>query len=182
MRRFASYLAMACMLVVAAVACNRARVIPKDDFVRIYKDLYMADEWIKDASVLARKADTSYVYRPIIAGYGYSEDDFRASVDYYTDHPKEFASVYEAVVALLQKDKKEIEDLEKQEYKRDSIIRAREALPYRRADFVALPEPDFYVTRLELTLDSTVNVYRFRAIDVFADTLKTEDLNTDDLR
>ena len=55
-------------------------------------------------------------------------------------------------------------------------------MPYRRADFVALPEPDFYVTRLELTLDSTVNVYRFRAIDVFADTLKTEDLNTDDLR
>lgn len=176
MQRRLSYLIVILALVATAVACNKVKIIPKEDMVRLYKDMYMADQWIRDAGNRMRMADTSYVYRPILAKYGYTEDDFRASVDYYTDRPKEFATVFEQVAEDFKEAKRVVAEKEKLLHQRDSIIRAREALPYRRADFMTVPEYDFWITRLNLTLDTTLNVFRFEAIDIFKDSLSVDSL------
>ena len=163
-----SYVLSALVTAVLAVACSRGGVIPQKDMVRIYKDLYMADQWIKEATTRSRVADTSYVYRPIIARYGYTEDDFRASIDYYTDRPKEFAGIFEMVAGELNKDKKVVELKEKEQRRRDSVVQAREAIPYRRPDFIHMPpQPDFYIARLQITLDSAINVLRFNPVNIF---------------
>ena len=176
MLRRLSYLIVIFALAVMAVACNKVKVIPKGDMVRLYKDMYMADQWIRDAGNRMRMADTSYVYRPILAKYGYTEDDFRASVDYYTDRPKEFASIFEQVAADFKEAKSVIAEKEKLLHQKDSTIRAREALPYRRADFTTVPEYDFWIARLDITLDTTINVFRFKAIDIFKDSLAVDSL------
>lgn len=176
MPRRLSYLLVSLALVAMAVACNKVRVIPREDMVSLYKDMYMADQWIKDAGNRMRKADTSYVYRPILARYGYTEDDFRASIDYYTDRPKEFAGIFEQVVEDFKEAKRVVSEKENLLRQRDSIIRAREALPYRRADFTKVPEYDFWITKLDITLDTTINVFRFEAVDVFKDTLQVDSL------
>ena len=176
MQRRLSYLIAAVALVALAVACNRMRVIPKDDMVSLYKEMYMADQWIRDAATRMRTADTSYVYRPILAKYGYTEDDFRASIDYYTDRPKEFAGIFEQVAKDFKKAKMVVEEKQQLTRQQDSTIRAREALPYRRADFTTVPEYDFWITRIKLSLDTTINVFRFEAIDIFKDTLAVDSL------
>lgn len=176
MQRRLSYLIVILALAAMAVACNKVKVIPQGDMVRLYKEMYMADQWIRDAGNRMRMADTSYVYRPILAKYGYTEDDFRASVDYYTDRPKEFVTIFEQVAADFKEAKKVIAEKEKLLHQKDSTIRAREAMPYHRADFTKVPEYDFWITRLNITLDTTLNVFRFEAIDIFKDSLAVDSL------
>lgn len=135
--------------------------------VAIYKDMFLADQWIRDAGPRQRMADTSYVYRPIIARHGYTEEDFRLSVDYYTDHPKEFATVFELVTESLKEDKKVLEARDRQAHARDSIARAKEALPFLRADFVTVPETDYYVAGLKLSVDSILHIFRIEPVNIF---------------
>ena len=130
--------------------------------------MYLADQWIRESSARQKMADTSYAYRPILRKYGYTDEDFRRSIGYYTDRPKEFASVFEQVSNSLRGDKKGIETLERQEIVRDSIRNALNALPFRRPDFVSLPETDYYVAGLYLYRDST-GVYAITPVNIFAD-------------
>lgn len=169
-----SYLIVALALAAMAVACSKPMIISKEEMVGLYKEMYMADQWIKDAGNRLRMADTSYVYRPILAKHGFTEDDFRASIDYYTDRPKEFAGIFEQVAEDFKAAKKVISEKEQVQHKKDSTMRAHEALPFRRADFMTVPEYDFWITKLNLTLDTTINVFRIEAIDVFKDTLATD--------
>ncbi|MBQ9184263.1 MAG: DUF4296 domain-containing protein [Bacteroidales bacterium] len=154
------------LVILAVISCEKVKVIPKDKMVAIYKEMYLADQWIKDVA-RQKTADTSYVYRPILNKYGYTEADFLRSVDYYTDKPKEFAGIFETVASQLRETKKVIDAKDKLAHKRDSVVRAREALPFRRADFVRLPEPDYYVAGLRVSVDTAVGAFLLEPVNIF---------------
>lgn len=161
-----------CLSVLAAVfavySCNGVRVIPRKDMVAIYMDMYVADQWIKESGERQRMADTSYVYRPILKRYGYTVEDFIHSVDYYTDRPKDFASVFETVASELRSKVRLLEAQERLNHARDSAERARETLPFIRPDFIHFDIPEYYVAKVRTHMDTVLNVIRFEAVDVFA--------------
>lgn len=152
MRRLPSYLALVALLV-ASFACNKPRVIPKDDLVAIFEQMYIADQWIRDAPYRQRLADTSYVYRPILQRFGYSEEDLRTTITFYTDRPSEFALIYDKVANNLRDRKKAVEAIEREKYVRDSTKSALMSLPFRRADFIRWPELDT-LYRIRIIVDS----------------------------
>ena len=65
------FLALAVLL--GAVCCSHdAKVIPTAKMEEIYREMFLADEWIKANPEKRPSADTSWVYRPIFEKYGLS--------------------------------------------------------------------------------------------------------------
>lgn len=92
-------------MVAAAVlfSCKgRDRVIPVKVFSKIYAEMFITDQWLKEQKVLRKTADTAMVYEPIFQRYGYTVDDYRRSVDYYTREPETFSKVFEGARVMLQ--------------------------------------------------------------------------------
>ncbi len=86
------------LLLLAAVAgltgCGRrARVIPEKKMSRIYAEMFLADQWVRDNADARAIADTTLFFDPIFERYGYDFEDFDRSVNYYLDHPIEYADL-----------------------------------------------------------------------------------------
>jgi len=73
--------------------CGRPRIIPEKKMVRIYKDMFIADTWIRDRKDVRKLADSSLVFDPIFERYGYRFEDFDESVRYYLDKPDLFLKI-----------------------------------------------------------------------------------------
>lgn len=78
------------------------KVIPKKKMVRIYADMFVADQWLNQNYKAERVADTSFVYEAIFEKYGYDSEDYRASVDYYIQDPDRFARILRQTVLELE--------------------------------------------------------------------------------
>lgn len=115
------------LLLLAAVAgltgCRRARVIPEKKMVRIYADMFLADQWVRDHPDAREIADTTLLFDPIFKRYGYDFADYDKSINYYLDHPVEYADIVskaserlrarsEALQIILDADRKREEGLD----------------------------------------------------------------------
>ena len=94
------------ILAVLAVAmtlfsCSRAKVIPRRTFVKIYADMFLADEWIKDNPDKRRQIDTSLVYEAIFESYGYTTDDYLKSVEHYMTDTERYARMLKKAGDIL---------------------------------------------------------------------------------
>lgn len=78
------------------------KVIPRKKMVRIYADMFVADQWLNQNYKAERVADTSFVYEAIFEKYGYDSEDYRASVDYYIQDPDRFARILRQTVLELE--------------------------------------------------------------------------------
>ena len=93
------------LVLVLALSCGRkAKVIPRSDLADIYFDVLLADQWAKDDIRIRRVADTSLFYERIFNKYGYTTDDYIASVDYYMHDPERFARILAKVSKRLDKE------------------------------------------------------------------------------
>lgn len=115
-------------LVLAVVAglsgCGRkARVIPEKKLIRIYTDMFLADQWVRENVEARTVADTTLFFDPIFKRYGYRFEDYDASVNYYVDHPVEYAEILtkasdrlrarsEALQAVLDAEREREEELD----------------------------------------------------------------------
>ena len=81
---------------------KESRVIPEDSFSRIYAEMFITDQWINANPRYRRKADTMWVYEPVFEKYGYTADDYRASVEYYLQEPDRFATILKESSLILE--------------------------------------------------------------------------------
>ena len=89
-------------LAVCLFSCSRGgKVIPADRMARIYEEIMVLDQWIRLTGTEMRKADTSLVYAPVLARYGYTTEDYYNSVEYYLTEPAEFVEILEKVHGRL---------------------------------------------------------------------------------
>ncbi|MBR1405421.1 MAG: DUF4296 domain-containing protein [Bacteroidales bacterium] len=133
-------------------ACSRGeRVIPADKMAAMYEEMFVLDQWIRATPALGRVADTSLVYLPILERYGYTAEDYRASVEYYLSEPAEFSGIFQTVKDRLQKRVDELTAAEEGVSQREAYRRAIEA----RTDFVRPRIFDFGDT-LDLTREVSV--------------------------
>lgn len=126
----------AVLLIFALAACSRgAKVIPVRKMERIYREMFLADQWLADNPDKQQKADTTWFYEPIFEKYGFTLKDYQKSVDYYLNDPKRYAEmlgrVYDGLCAECDAVNRRIALEDKARFEADSIARARKSLPWR---------------------------------------------------
>ncbi len=91
MRSRTVLLCVSLLLLTLLGACSdKPRIIPEKKMIRIYKDMFVADSWLRDNLDARRQADSALVYDPIFERYGYRFEDFDASFRHYLDDPDRF--------------------------------------------------------------------------------------------
>ena len=101
------------VLLLALVSCRRdGRVIPASTLSDIYADMFMADQWVAQNSRARRTADTSDFYGPIFDKYGYTVEDYDASVRHYLQKPDKYAKILKGAGAKLSKQEKRLQAYE----------------------------------------------------------------------
>lgn len=97
------FMPLAVLCLALTFSCSGGgKVIPKKKMVRIYADMFVADQWLNQNYKAERVADTSFVYEAIFEKYGYDSEDYRASVDYYIQDPDRFARILRQTVLELE--------------------------------------------------------------------------------
>ncbi|MGN0190960.1 MAG: DUF4296 domain-containing protein [Candidatus Cryptobacteroides sp.] len=128
-RRFAAYLFL--VLCLASACKERERVIPKNKFAEIYAEMFVLDQWLDENREVRRSADTSLVYAPVLGKYGYTYDDYLASVDEYMKDPMRYSRILRSTSEILNSRLEELKSMrdeqiarEKAAHHLDSLIRS----------------------------------------------------------
>ena len=89
--------------VVLFASCSKheVEVIPRGKMADIYVEMFMTDQWISSTPSMRVVADTSLVYEPILAKYGYDKLDYIYSVNHYMNDPERFARILRSCVDKL---------------------------------------------------------------------------------
>lgn len=131
MRR-AAHIVVLAMLLTALCACSRnARVIPPERMARLYYDMFLADQWLRDNPRNRAAADTTLFFDPIFRRHGVTFEDYDRSLQYYMDRPDDFTKILEKVADRLNKDGERLQleanELTAAEYERDKLRRTLRA-------------------------------------------------------
>lgn len=156
-------IAVAATLTLFGCSSKGPRVIPEDDFARIYADMFIADEWMRNHSELRIQTDTMLVYEPIFRNYGYTTEDYWASVDHYLDDPKSYGKILGKSADIIKKQNNGF--IEIRQARKDSV--EREHRRQHLADSVAHVRDSMYKVPCRIPL------YRDRIF--FCDTLPYRD-------
>lgn len=93
------------LMSVAAIclsACvQRGRIIPRSKMEDVYVDLFITDQWIIETPGQSKVADSTMLYEPIFRKYGYTTQDYIASVNHYLKDPKRYARILKRTDAKL---------------------------------------------------------------------------------
>ncbi|MBQ6045426.1 MAG: DUF4296 domain-containing protein [Bacteroidales bacterium] len=103
MSRFVRNSIAVIFLALCLCSCSReGRVIPRNRMARIYAEMFLADSWVNQSSQEIReRADTTALYRPIIEKYGYTLEDYWASIAYYLQDPDRFSRILRKASDIL---------------------------------------------------------------------------------
>lgn len=186
-------LALAMILVLVSCTGGEDRVIPRAKLAEIYAEMFITDQWISTTHSVRRQVDTSLVYEPILAKYGYTSADYRRSVDKYMDDPERYSRILRTTAQILDDKLAELHKREEELARLKELQDRLEELKYE-ADFhveeffpYLFDEPYIhYYDSLDVKPDSTLMVYRLVNIDrtdtlydgirmVFRDSLAVKD-------
>ena len=62
----------------------------------------MADQWQMIQGIPRFAIDTALFYEPIFRNYGYTTDDFRASIEYYMRDPLKFSRMMRKIALKME--------------------------------------------------------------------------------
>jgi hypothetical protein len=91
----------------------------------IYAEMLVVDQWLLEHTRYRSQADTSLVYEPIFESYGYTTEDYRASVEYYMNDPERYSRILRSTSEILEG---KIEELKQLKAKEDKV---KALVPYR---------------------------------------------------
>ena len=157
------------LVLLAAVACQRTRIIPRDTLVDIYMDMFLADQVVREENIPHAQMDTTLLYEAVFRKYGYDTDDYLNSVRHYLKDPERFAKVFESVAKRLEG---EIDALDKivqhQEWVASQLGAKRPQLDSILAPF---SKESVYVGLARVARDTSRYPAWFRLVAVHEDTL-----------
>ena len=168
------HISLASAMILTLVSCigGKDKVIPRAKMAEIYAEMFITDQWISRTGSVRRQADTSLVYEPVLAKYGYTSEDYRHSVDKYMNDPERFSRILRTTGQILDD---RLAELRKREEELSRIKALKEILDGLRyeSDFHAeeffpylFDEPYVhYYDSLDVKPDSALMVYRLINID-----------------
>lgn len=134
MRRAAHIVVLAVVLAGICACGHRGRVIPENKMVRIYHDIFLADQWVRDHPDARVAADTTLLFDPIFRRYGCSFEDYDRTVQYYLDHSDLYFKLLGKVEKQLRKEGDALQ-LEADRYAAREVELSRYRRGFRRKDF-----------------------------------------------
>ena len=130
-----------CCFVLAATACTPKGIIPKKKMAAINADMFLMDQYFDADRSMKPFVDTCAIYKPLLRSYGYTAEQYFASVDYYLENSRDMAKIVGMTEEILKKrEAKILKRLEADSHKADSTGRrkGRGAIP---ADSLVLERP-----------------------------------------
>ena len=127
------------VLLLTLLAClagcgRRGRVIPEKKLMKLYTEMFVADQWLKDHASERNSADTSLFFDPIFRRHGYTFEDYDRSVHYYLDRPEKYAKLLNRASDRIRKEaaqlQKEAEAQQERQFEIEHLLDL-----YRRQDF-----------------------------------------------
>ena len=163
------HISLALAMILFLVSCqeDKERIIPRAKLAEIYAEMFITDQWISSTHSVRRQVDTSLVYEPILAKYGYTSDDYRRSVDKYMDDPERYSRILRTTAQILDDRLVELRKREEELARLKNLKELLEEMRYE-ADFrieeffpYLFDEPYVhYYDSLDVKPDSTLMVYR----------------------
>ena len=101
---------IAVVLLAALLLCScsgKPKIIPRSTLADIYADMFFADQWLADNPKEKSRVDTMLFYDPIFRRYGYTFEDYDASVRHYLKDPEKFSKIFKTASERL-KDKGDV--------------------------------------------------------------------------
>ena len=89
---------------------------------QIYAEMLVVDQWLLENSKYRTQADTSLVYEPIFQKYGYTTEDYRASLEYYMNDPERYSRILRETVEILGEQIDELKELKAIEDRLKAIV------------------------------------------------------------
>ncbi|HNZ46851.1 MAG TPA: DUF4296 domain-containing protein [Bacteroidales bacterium] len=75
-------------------ACNQGtKRIPANDLEQVLREMFLTDVILERSETLKILADSTLVYPPILDKYGYTTEQFMATMNYYSTRPTRFKSM-----------------------------------------------------------------------------------------
>lgn len=129
MRKSLRYSLMALVAAVCLCSCGRdAKIIPRNKMSKIYAEMYLTDAWLLTAPEEARlRADTTSLYEPILEKYGYTLEDYWASVSHYLQDPERFSRILKKSEDILESGYKSVK-------KEMEAVAVNDTLPKRQLE------------------------------------------------
>lgn len=113
-----SYLLLASAVLILLASCSHGpRVISRSTMADIYADMFLSDQWLNDHGEFLRDTDSTRFYEPVFNKYGYTSEDFVASVDKYIKDPERYSRILKKAYTILQQRMHEDERQRDQELK-----------------------------------------------------------------
>ena len=86
--------------------CSQEGIIPSGEMEALLTEFYLADAAVDIAMEQtpggASNYDSLRIYRPILEKHGFTEEDFRVSLDYYLHNPKRMTRILEHTCVALE--------------------------------------------------------------------------------
>lgn len=128
-------IALPVIAVVLSACVREARVISVRKMERIYREMFLADQWLADNPDRRVAADTTWFYEPVFEKYGFTLKDYQKSVDFYLNDPERYAEMVGRVMDGLLREQRllagKIASRDRVLFVADSIARARGRIPER---------------------------------------------------
>lgn len=116
------------------LSCGKqGRVIPAHKLAKIYAEMLLADQQLRNHPELTMAADTSLFYEPILAGYGYSGKDYVRSVGHYMEDPESFGKIFKETKDILDRRISELRAAELAVRRADSLRMVISSMDFLRA-------------------------------------------------
>lgn len=106
MRRTAKIIFCSAVFLSLLAGCQPEGIIPPKDMSSLIASFYEADaaiDLVQEGAPSRTNFDSLRVYRPLLEARGYSDEDFRRSIDYYLHEPKKLVKVFTQAHDELQK-------------------------------------------------------------------------------
>ena len=133
MKKFLAYIAAAVLALCLLSSCKEGKVIPRGTMSKIYAEMFLADQWLRDHPAARPVADTTLFYEPIFNKYGYRKIDYITSVDTYISDPEKFSKILKGSISILEEQEKQAVRLSEFESKLNALT--ANLRNYSRKDF-----------------------------------------------
>lgn len=110
MRLRAVHILLLLTVLASLAGCGRrGRVIPQKKMIRIYSEMFVADQWLRDHPDAQDATDSTLFYDPIFKRNGYSFADYDRSVHFYLDRPEKYMRMLNRAADRIRKEGAKVE-------------------------------------------------------------------------
>jgi hypothetical protein len=132
-------------LLLTAISCGPRADIPKKQMIEIYYEISLLDIYVDRNPLMRAQSDSMKVYAPLLDKYGYTEEEFINSINFYLRDPEQFLQIIQSVEKKLQEREQYLSDLQQADGDPDRPMR-EESIDYDEGapveEQLAFPESD----------------------------------------